>query len=426
MGLFAGTRGILLSAVAVGSFMAASCRTSSTEQISDLRTMETSEALDAACQQETLSAELSDVAAYESILGQCLGSEESVRFWTTSVLDRMKNQWPKDYLAKGGHAQQCLEKLTYGTVLRYLELLSDACQAKPESRAEILGSMKLDHKNTSCFDFVRMTADGCFVVEACQQQNLQPKDFGPGLASDTTRIVACSESIQKIHKVKDPNNDNLLYNFAFVSELTGKQSYKRTTYGPPNCHGTAQAVVGGLLEDIKLNGYIHARTANESRCKAAVEEYLTQNRDKPISQLPMSPGGLLVNMKHEQCTEADCGDAKLWVDDCDSQKLELAVFIDGMCIACWEKKLAAKGFAKQTTNYVGSQLKAGCVLTTNDHSVVILGQSRGMCFYYEATSPFGPPQVRATPCVVLNDQFLGQYCSAASVIPWQSRVPLTP
>jgi hypothetical protein len=257
------------------------------------------------------------------------------------------------------------------------------------------------------------------VVRGCAGGLLNPKTFGGAIGAPKKELVICSDRIQKIHGIKDPSQSNLLYNYSYVSELTGNQSSNRITYGPPNCHGTVQAAAGGVLDDLKLESTQYARLGNQAKCDATVNKFFNEYKAKPISQIPMQPGGVMVNMKYDSCQADECGQVKLWVDDCKADKLDLAVFIDGMCIDCWEKKLAAKGLKRQATHFSGEQFVPGCVLTTNDHSVLLLGQSNGMCFFYEATSPYGPPQLRSVPCPVLNHKFARQYCPERPSISWR-------
>jgi hypothetical protein len=234
-------------------------------------------------------------------------------------------------------------------------------------------------------------------------------------------LTLCSAEIQNIHGIKDPSQESLLYNYSYVAELTGNESSKRITYGPPNCHGVAQAAAGGILDDLRLESVRHARLANENRCKEKVTSFFETHKHSPIAAIPMEPGGLIINMKYADCRQSDCGKVSLWVDDCSQERLELAVFIDGMCVDCWEQKLLSRGLKRQPTHPSGRQLIPGCILTTQDHSVMIIEQSAGMCFFYEATSPYGPPQVRAVPCPVLNQKFSRQYCPGQPSIDWKIR-----
>ena len=405
----------------LASLFSFACRSTSKIDSGKLLTMETSQALDEVCRMDMITSSPDEVSAAERELESCLESGNLAHSWTMTLFERMKERWPEDYLAKGESAQACLRKLTNGALVRYLEMMTDACKSSNEAKAELRVGMTALLGVGSCYDFVRMTDDGCFVVEGCQLQNLNAKDFGVSFPSQSKQVVLCSENIQKIHRIKDPYNNNLLYNYSYVSELTGKQSYNHVTYGPANCHGTAQAAAGGLLDDLRLMGVQHARTANETLCQESASKFLETYKSTALSQIPMDPGGILINMRYTDCQESDCGDVKLWVEDCKDQKITSAIFIDGMCFKCWEKNLASKGLSKKKASYSGVQFAPGCILTANDHSVIMLGQSRGMCFYYEATSPYGPPQVRATPCPVLNQMFFGQYCSERPSISWRSR-----
>jgi hypothetical protein len=396
------------------------CKTLVHRNASQMLTMETSAALEEACRYDGVTAEDSDLRAEEQRLGVCLGSQLSARTWSTKIFDRFRRNWPKDFASRGQKALTCLTNLTRGAVLRYLDDLSRACERGEYRPREILAAITEEYADP-CFDFVRMTANGCFVVRSCSDKKIDPTMFGLTNAVASAEVVLCNDRIQKIHGIKDPTKNSLLYNYSYVSELTGNQSQNRITYGPPNCHGTVQAAAGGVFDDLKLETIQYARLYNRSQCETAVNQFFESHRDNPISKIPMSPGGVIVNMKYDSCQKQDCGKVALWVDDCSSNKLDLAVFIDGMCIECWEEKLSGKGLVKHLNDSRGKHLIPGSVLTQRDHSVIVLAQSQGMCFYYEATSPYGPPQLRTAPCSVLNHRFSGQYCPNAPSIVWQTQ-----
>jgi len=398
---------------------AMSCRSLSPRSSSDLLTLETSSALEEACRRQSATADAEDWYEMENSLGQCTGALPIVQSWSRTVQQRIKENWPKDFMAKGPQAMNCLKQLTQGALVRYLGDLLQACeQGDASMKREILAAL-VKPQSEACFDISHMTADGCFVVHGCADGLLNPKTFGLSAGASRKELILCSERIQKIHGIKDPNQSSLLYNYSYVSELSGNQSSNRITYGAPNCHGTVQAAAGGVLDELRLESTQHARLGNQARCDAAVNAFFNEYKLKPISQIPMQPGGVMVNMKYDSCKANECGQVKLWVEDCKADKLDLAVFIDGMCVECWERKLAAKGLKRQPTQYSGEQFVPGCVLTTNDHSVIVLGQSNGMCFFYETTSPYGPPQVRSVPCPVLNHKFSRQYCPEHPSMSWR-------
>lgn len=401
------------------SVVMVSCRSSSSGSSLDLLTVETSRALDEACRREIATAEIDELNDAEGSLGRCLGALSAVQMWSKQISERIQSNWPKDYLAKGPDSSQCLKRLTQGAVVRYLNDLAEACEQGAETRRKEIAAVIAQSHAGPCYDMVHMTVDGCFAVNGCNGSPLELSAFGDNSGASPNEAILCADKIQKIHGIKDPGLGNLLYNYSYVSEMTGNQSSNRITYGPPNCHGTAQAAAGGVLDDLKLDSMQHARLSNQSKCDAAVSRFFSQYKSTPISQIPMDPGGVMINMKYDSCGPDDCGQVNLWIDDCHTDKLDLSVFIDGMCIDCWEKKLALAGLKRQSDYFSGKQLIPGCILTTKDHSVMIIGQSHGMCFFYEATTPYGPPQVRAVPCAVINHKFSRQYCPEISSIRWR-------
>ncbi len=398
--------------------LAVSCRVTSSPSPSDILTLETSTALDEACRGESVTATPEELSAAESALSSCLGSNSIVRKWVQSLNLRIKSNWPADFLEGGPEKRRCLEKLTIGAQTRYLESLTDACKSSNQTQKQELLTSLSERLVEPCFDISHMTSNGCFVAKGCANQAISPKDFGRPENTVRNQLKLCSPNIQKIHRVKDPDKANLLYNYSYVSELTGNQSYNRITYGPPNCHGVAQAAAGDILDTLRLETFQYARLTDENRCKTTATNFFEKYKSQPIGKIPMSPGGLMINMRYESCDEDQCGKVALWVEDCPQDKLKSAIFIDGMCVNCWEKFLALKGLKRQLTDFRGRQFIPGCILTTEDHSVMIIGKSQGMCFFYEATSPYGPPQIRAVPCPVLNQKFTRQYCPDRPSLEW--------
>jgi hypothetical protein len=394
------------------------CRHSSQGQLSELLSMETSAALEEACRRDSVTADTDYLLDIQNELGACLGSSDQVKSWSVRMMARMESNWPKDFQGRGDSARKCLHRLTLGAQSRYLETLMDACRGGDAARRRELLAVLAEKQIDPCFEITSMTSEGCFVARGCEGKSIKPQDFGLRDSKPQQQIILCSERIQRIHGIKDPSRANLLYNYSYVSELTGNQSSNRITYGPPNCHGVAQAAAGGVLDDLRLETVQHARLANQARCEAQVSRFFKEHASRPISDIPMSPGGVMINMTYDGCSESDCGRVALWVEDCKTESLELSVFIDGMCVNCWEKKLALKNLKPQPSYYSGKQLIPGCILTTQDHSVMVVARSQGMCFFYEATSPYGPPQIRAVPCPVVNHKFTRQYCPPQPTIDW--------
>lgn len=407
----------VLSILFLGVF-AASCRVTSSQPPSHILTLETSTALDDACRRESVTATPEELNAAESDLSACLGSSSAIGKWVESLSLRIKSNWPADFLEGGPEKRRCLEKLTIGAQTRYLESLTEACKSSNEAQKQELLTAISELPVEPCFDITHMTSNGCFVAKGCANQAISPKDFGRPEGTARDQLKLCSSNIQQIHTIKDPDKASLLYNYAYVSELTGGQSYNRITYGPPNCHGVAQAAAGDILEMLRLETIQYARLPDENRCKTTAINFFEKYKSQPISKIPMSPGGLMINMRYEACDDSQCGKVALWVEDCPVDKLKSAIFIDGMCVTCWEKYLASKGLRRQQSNFRGRQFIPGCILTTEDHSVMVIGKSQGMCFFYEATSPYGPPQIRAVPCPVLNQKFTRQYCPDRPSLQW--------
>lgn len=409
---------ILLTQVVRAAFWAAlwaaslqGCRTTS-NQISpaELWSLETSDALHEACRFDYFGASRKEIADSVDALATCIDDRPISTLWHQLIENRIQQNWPNDFAQGGTKNVACLESLTNGLIVGYSEAMTAFCRSSDNismARKKISDAV-FEMQSPDCADLVRMTAEGCFIRETC------PSGGSGQHSKKRIATTVCHEGVQRIHKVKDPNNSNLAWNDPFVLELTGNRSSARITYGIPNCHGTAQAAAGNLLSDLKLEAVGFARTADEALCGKSAADFLADNREKPLTAIDLQPGGVLINMNHKDCTATDCGTVKLWIDTCNIGKpgftrpFDAGVFIDGMCVDCWGKILESRGLKSDPNG----EIRPGCILTTYDHSVFMVERSAGWCFTYEATSPYGPPQLRANPCLALEQKFGHHYCKS--------------
>jgi len=394
----------------------AGCRTTSDpgRSAADLWSLETSDALRQACKFDYYGEDRAALADSIKNLGRCVEDQTIAKRWHLLVENRVRQNWPRDFAEGDDKNTACLERLTTGLVVRYGQDMTTRCRAFPDvaQARQLISDSVSEMQSPDCSDLTAMDPDGCFVRQAC------PLDANGMNTGNRATSRFCHPGIQRIHKVKDPSNTNLAWNNPFVIEMTGNQSSARITFGMPNCHGTAQAAAGDLLADLRLQKVEFARTSDESVCGPAARQFLADNSDKPVSAMDLRPGGILINMKHSDCAPTDCGTAKLWVETChaadsaDSANMapprpfDAGVFVDDMCVECWGKMLADHGLREDPDHAI----RPGCILTTSDHSVFMVQRSAGWCFTYEATSPYGPPQLRANPCAWLEQKFSHHYC----------------
>ena len=389
------------------------CRTTSPKMNNaDILSLETSDALRESCRFDYFGASRKEVTDAMDALADCVDDRVISIRWHQLIENRIEQNWPDDFAAGGSKNVACLESLTNGLIVRYSDAMTSFCRSSDSTSAarKNISDAVFEMQSPDCSDLVRMTAEGCFIRETC------PPGGSGYHSKKRVATTVCHEGVQRIHKVKDPKNSNLAWNDPFVLELTAGQSSARITYGIPNCHGTAQAAAGDLLSDLKLEAVGFARIADEQACGKSAADFLADNREKPLTAVDLHPGGILINMNHKDCTATDCGTVKLWVDACHIGKPEYTrpfdagVFIDGMCVDCWGKMLEARGLVSDPDGGI----RPGCILTTYDHSVFMVDRSAGWCFTYEATSPYGPPQLRAGPCLALEQKFKHRYCKPAS------------
>src|SRR5690606_24501744 len=106
-----------------------------------------------------------------------------------------------------------------------------------------------------CWRLTRVSAEGCLVASPCVASGASSTKALPLAANTPEKIVAegdtillCQPNLQKIHQLKDPDNAQLEYNLAFANFLAFGRSSPKVPFRPANCHGTAQAILGGFLD----------------------------------------------------------------------------------------------------------------------------------------------------------------------------------
>lgn len=396
----------LLTGLVALCVTAQGCQSSERQsRLNEMWSLETSQALEEACRRELDPTLPEDVDLAIQKLGDCLQDRPLASQWQQLIEDRLVRNWPRDFIDIAPKNKYCLQSLTNSLIVRFSDTALESCiKSSVTPQHKNLSEAVVQMKSTSCNVLTGMTADGCFIQKNC-------REVSGDTHGENTRKKICHPLIQEIHKIKDPENKNLAWIDPFVIELTGNRSSARITYGIPNCHGTAQAAAGGLLGDLFLEGITFARLYEKEKCTPIVAKWFEDNKSKPLKDIEFDPGGLIINMNHQACTSSDCGVVNLWIDHCPSERktaeadFDSGIFIDGMCVECWSKLLAEKGFRRDA-----GPVRPGCILTTSDHSVYVVHESAGWCFSYEATSPYGPPQLRTAPCLVMEGQFENRFC----------------
>lgn len=417
----------LVTSILAAAFSCAHKRPST----NNLLSRETNEALKITCGQRSTGYEAEEMRSTKQELCECLANRAqttgeplsttctekgAVTQLGQALFNKYKSRWPQDFLAKSpAENTTCLTNLTYSDQESFYFNLNQLCKRTDiKSMAPFLTLPKTPHTGNGCWELTGMTGEGCFIAEPCVGTRadlkflpLQP----PRKGIVSTPVTLCNAEIQKIHHVKDPTNSNLLYNKPFTIELCANQLYKVATYGAPNCHGTAQAVIGSPLRKLEMKGVQYRSLADEKICASLAQRTLASKRPATVESLALNPGGLLINMNHElSCSDTDCGEANLYVDSCTPDSMQALTFVDKMCINCWARMLNSAGLKELGANATPKDLQPGCLLTQSDHSVVMALQSEQYCYFYEATSPYGPPQLRVKHCSNVWSQFERKWC----------------
>ncbi len=218
----------------------------------------------------------------------------------------------------------------------------------------------------------------------------------------------CDPTLMQLFQKKDPTKTTLTIQNPFLNYITSGRLQPNVEFTAMNCHGTADYLAGSFLKDVELTSIKNWNINLKSACYSTVENKWNSTLDHTIGNLNPN-GGVIVNMKYEMCGEDDCGTATETIRSCRENEASTFTLIDGMCVKCWAKKLRDAGF-KQVQAGSYNELKSGCILTKNDHSITIIRRNRDFCYSFESTTSFGAPLFRVAPCAELSLDFPYQYC----------------
>src|SRR5690606_35723227 len=151
--------------------------------------------------------------------------------------------------------------------------------------------------------------------------------------------------LQQIHRLKDPHGDNAAFQFPKLNYLLHGRLYRPVTYGPANCHGTAQAVAGPFLLERELEGITYHSEAVREKCAPLAERRYAQAVERgPVTGTSLGEVQVSINMVHSGPHIRRCGRARLSVYDCEEDRWTDSVFIEGMGIECWASRLKEAGY----------------------------------------------------------------------------------
>jgi hypothetical protein len=322
---------------------------------------------------------------------------------------------------------QCLQQLVDFNLELYADTLLRTC--KDQSTKSFLSMLRRPDSSEpqKCWRLLRVSEDGCFLASPCKGSGsselgalpILSQDLGSTLVDEGKTVKLCHANIQKIHALKDPDNAEGEYNLSFANFLTFGRSAPNVSFRPANCHGTAQAVIGGFLDKTPITAIdFHGPHVKEECGTAGAKIFETRkgSNQTTAGDFPIELGGHVINMNHDaSCSAEDCGTASFFVAECGDPMIAYA-FHEGMCINCWEKQLNDHGLSKVPVDGDWRDLVPGCVLTTSDHSVAIVMENQGYCYYYEATTPYGPPLLRVDTCPMVYKKFDRKWCPKESMI----------
>lgn len=429
----------------------AACKARSTESFSELRTDETKAVVTSLCHQlppEGNAAELlaeacqclhgrnSRLKTFPSWVESFCGSEGQAYF------DRLKETARAESLlvlrddsgTEGSPEDlKCAEDLAQFKHELLLDRVVTTCKNGTDLELVPLLALPKPADPGACWRFTRMDRDACIIATPCAGRGPARLGALPVLAVDLaaaggdialpegSAVRLCNDRIQTIHSLKDPEQQNLDFNYPFANYLALGRSNKLITYGAANCHGTAQALAGNFLSTFPVEGLTYHGPAVEEKCGAAAQaaydhqRALANDKKSPFptgATLPIDRGGYVINMNHEPtCDAKDCGKTSFHTYDCSGSSLESYIFFDDMCVNCWDSLLSRAGFHKLSDSASWRQLKSNCILTSADHSITVTYVNDGFCYFYESLAPHAAPQMNVMECPQLYNRYPKRWCS---------------
>jgi len=264
----------------------------------------------------------------------------------------------------------------------------------------------------SCWALTTIRPDGCVVASYQGPGTGNFADLPANLSGQGNEAVLCHPGLSSIHRLKDPLEQNQAFQSPQKNLIFHGRLNQHVTYGPANCHGTAAAIIGPVLPEVEVEGITYHSQVVEAQCSAQAKQTFDRARRgrQKVTIADLGEMQISINMLHGGCQSDQCGTTKLSVFSCDGGKLIASAFIEGMCEDCWVNHIKRRGYVELGAQSSWQDFAPGCVLTDNDHSITLLMQSCGWCYYYESTSPFGPPQLRMDLCPALHSKFARKLC----------------
>lgn len=324
----------------------------------------------------------------------------------------------RDYLsqAKLPLEDTCATYLAEAQILSLYWDLEMSCGTFPEASLKQMLSVRdfeLDREQDSCWKIEGITASGCLRAAPCgREANMRFLPLNQSMDRKTSEsVLLCQENLQKTEHLKNPQRFNLSIANPLFSYLTRGRIYELIEYGAANCHGTAQSLAGNFLRDLPVTHVKDWSGDPKLGCFAKVNEKFVAAGPAPtIAKLSVS-GGVTINMNHESEDPTDCGEASLIGRTCHQDGVTDYIFIDKMSIGCWDHFLREKAGMERLNPFAHwGEYVPGCIFTQQDHSITLLMQSAGMCFFYESASPFSVSRVGVLPCLQLMSTFHRQWC----------------
>lgn len=329
-------------------------------------------------------------------------------------------------------AAACAPQLVEVRIENLLDSIADACAGDKTALLSGFLEPPTEAPAGKCWRFVHQTADGCIEATPCTGKGsadlaalpISPQSRGAWTGPDPVpaggKVRLCHPLIGKMHRLKDPTEAMVRYNYPFANYLSLGRSNVNITYGAANCHGTAQAIAGGFLDQVEVGSLSYHGDTVREQCGALADAAFNAAKDRTNghptgAELPIGKGGHSINMNHDAtCSADDCGDVRFNTFACEGGELESHVFHLNMCINCWDQRLRKAGYAPLPEAATWKDLRPGCILTQNDHSITNVFQNDGFCYFYESLSPFASPQLNVAECPMLMARFDRKWCPARS------------
>jgi hypothetical protein len=353
---------------------------------------------------ESLSDLLAEKDSNRAVTCKCINGKAPAEFAKFCAKDGHLDRWEKKIRELYSDVQkqknypvpevECTDYLVEERIWLMSQTTKDDCSELPFFSFKSRWALPKDQGK--CSRLTELDAEGCLIESDC-------KTLAP-----LRRL--CHPGLSRTQKLKDPFLQNYPFRSALLNYLTHGEAYTHRAYSAANCHGTAQMLHGNFLGSFPVTAIRNESGLNDPQCLEAAQTKWGTKKSVPADELG-AKGGTVVNMKYRDCKDTDAGTAYHSVRFCEDGVLTDHIQILDMCVLYWGKQIETKlSYRRLDPKESWSSWVPGCLFTQSDHTITLLHQNNGFCFFYETTTAYGASRLNVQTCPEIASNFSYKWC----------------